>query len=597
METSNDDITIVTAIYHYSYYSRMGGRNYSFEFYENPFRNLLSLGANIVVFSHQSEIPKVADFFARSKFHNFRIIDYDLEHYRLSNEIYALKEKMGIINESGLVDGVAIFANDRNTHLCLSKIDFLEMAIRADYFNSERFFWIDAGLFHNGIIPHSIGGMERFLKPDESLFWPNNANNICRPSLLRNFDGELNFCTLVNSFSTPNWWNKITFNDSGYCDSPKTRHVIGGIFGGTKSSVIKLCKIFNDTATRVIESGELTLEEDVLSIIVAKNTSIDVVKERRFETWYHDVRSDSCYTDTGGLKGFYKVFTTTETEYCDYHSLQRTSSSVPEPNASSHVTNTTTTNETMRKYTVYIFGDSHCTIFLDINSRINTVVAGYDGASISGLDNKNSRLEYGSHIKSLIIQNPSNCYFLLKLGQVDVEFNMYYKIYVKGETFTFTEFCQGIIEKYRKFIIELLAINTNIVIASINLPSYYDSVDIRAYIARIIGIDQPEMSLCPLTNLTTDPILSDFSVSQLTKNFRYFNTLLENLAIQLGVPFFDTTEITIDKTTGILREEFRDYGHHYNRYTDKSSIIYKLNSEYFTKFFEKQYLKTDLNAV
>lgn len=113
--------TIVTAIYHYSYTSRMGGRNYTFEYYENPFRNLLSLGANIVVFTHESELKKIQDFFERNNFPNYKIVEYDLDNYMYSDLIYEIKEKKSIIDANGLKEGTSHILNDRNTHLCCPK--------------------------------------------------------------------------------------------------------------------------------------------------------------------------------------------------------------------------------------------------------------------------------------------------------------------------------------------------------------------------------------------------------------------------------------------------------------------------------------------
>ena len=54
--------TLVTAIYFSSPMSRMGGRGYNFEFYEAPFRNIINLGCNLVVYSHPSEINKIEDY-------------------------------------------------------------------------------------------------------------------------------------------------------------------------------------------------------------------------------------------------------------------------------------------------------------------------------------------------------------------------------------------------------------------------------------------------------------------------------------------------------------------------------------------------------
>ena len=247
----------------------MGGRNYSFEYYENPFKNLLSLDANIVVFSHPSEINKISTFFEKNNFSNYKIVDYDLNNYTYSDQIYRMKEQKGIIDKDGLISGNSFILNDRNHHLCLSKIDFLNMAIESNYFNSDNYYWVDAGLFHNGLIPNSFGGMERFIKPNDETFWPINKNNICKPELIdklmqKNGNTGLVFLGLKWSYGVPQWWNNIT-------EINKPVHIVGGFFGGKKDELLKICSIFKTLTKQVIELNDITLEEDLLTIIVLKN--------------------------------------------------------------------------------------------------------------------------------------------------------------------------------------------------------------------------------------------------------------------------------------------------------------------------------------
>jgi hypothetical protein len=294
--------TIVTAIYYYSFNSRMGGRNYSFEYYENPFRNLLSLGMNIVVFSHASEINKIDCFFKRNNFMDYKIIEYDLNNYAFSDMIYSIKEKKNIIDKNGLMSGTCFIMNDRNTHLCLSKIDFLSMAIKENYFGSNVYYWVDAGLFHNGLIPVSLGGAERYVKVVEEKFWPISKSNICNPGLIDRLNEQNNKQKLLfigmTSFSSPTWFNKVsTIN--------KNVHIIGGIFGGDKEEILKIHSRFKQLVQNVLMLDELTLEEDILSIIIGES-NYDYLK---FDTWFHDVSTDPCYYYVSeGQRSFYKLF-------------------------------------------------------------------------------------------------------------------------------------------------------------------------------------------------------------------------------------------------------------------------------------------------
>jgi hypothetical protein len=294
--------TIVTAIYYSPYTSRMGGRSYSFEYYENPFTNLLSLGANLVVFTHNSEYEKIHTFFQKNNFVDFKLIVYDLNCYGFSDKIYDLKERKGIIDQDGLTPGTSHVLNDRNTHLCLSKMDFIKMAINSNYFASNNYYWVDAGLFHNGLFPSSFGGMERYIRPNKSNFWPVNTKNLCKPNLLSDLkhltQSKLLFIGLTNPQAIPGWWAKLN-------TIPKKFHIVGGLFGGPKQEVLSMYSTFTKLAEEVFSLNELTLEEEILTMIVIQNNH-DYLK---FDTWYHDVATDACYCNVGSnQKSFYKIF-------------------------------------------------------------------------------------------------------------------------------------------------------------------------------------------------------------------------------------------------------------------------------------------------
>lgn len=251
---------------------------------------------------------------------------------------------------------------------------------------------------------------------------------------------------------------------------------------------------------------------------------------------------------------------------------------------------------------VYIFGDSHCLIFLDAVNKFKTCVCGLDSASITGLNRITSRLEYGKYIIDTIINKPKTHHILLKLGQVDIEFIMYYKAYVKKEIFTFEDFCQSLIDKYREFIQKVLEINKNVIIASINLPSYDNSIDIKNYISRIIIESMVLARVCLDSNtnesdnqivnlginsndLIDDTKLTNFSLRQITDNFMYFNKLLSDLAKELNLLFFDTTSLFINNETKLLKNEYEYHGHHYKGFNDSTVSDAKIITHNFFDLF------------
>lgn len=293
--------TLVTAIYYSSPNTRMGGRGYSFEFYEAPFRNILNLGCYIVIYSQESEKDKIINFMDKYEFTEYIIIDYDLNNFLYSDKIYELKEHEGLIDQNGLKNDKDYIANDRNHHLCLSKLKFLNMTIENKYFNSEKYFWIDAGLFHHGIIPETFGGIEKFTKVNENNYLPKKENSVCNYKLIDLLLTKNNMDYILmglEEYPASLWWFDI-------CDKPKKTHIIGGLFGGSVDFLNEFTTKFNTLIYEIFELNKLTLEEEIFSII---NTNKNY-NYLSFKTWYHDIPTDPNYFGLESTaKSFYKLF-------------------------------------------------------------------------------------------------------------------------------------------------------------------------------------------------------------------------------------------------------------------------------------------------
>lgn len=297
--------TIVTAIYYSSPMSRMGGRAYTFDHYVAPFRNFLNLNCNIVVYSHESEMGKIKNFFEEYKFEDYKLINFDLNSYHNSDKIYELKEKSGLINKDGLTPGVSCMANDRNHHLCLLKPYFLKHTIESNFFNSKKYYWVDAGLFHHGIFPETHGGIERLTKINESNYWPIHENNICNPSLLDRLESknktEIIFLGIDGYYGAPPHFQK--YSEGNF----KLTHIVGGLFGGDKDIMLEFYNDFDKISTNVLNDNILTLEEEIISIMYSlKYNKYNYIP---FKSWYHDIPTAPNYFGlSSDTESFYKIF-------------------------------------------------------------------------------------------------------------------------------------------------------------------------------------------------------------------------------------------------------------------------------------------------
>lgn len=307
----NNKLTFVTAMYCHHPTERIGGRGYCFEHYKAPFKNILSLDVPLIIYSHEKNnmASNLRAFLEKENFKNYEIIIEDLETYKHNQKIFSLKEKLKIIDENGLAPGVAYMQNDRNYHLCLKKFSWLKEQTNRNPYNSEKFFWIDAGLFHHTIFPDSLGGMEKFIQVDPNRYWPICQKTIFKPEMAENLYNTTQdkfFCMVNTSYAAPAELVKL-FNAIPDSNS----YVVGGLFGGNKDLINYLNEKYEQLIDTVYENDILILEEPVLSILYIQYS--ELFKKFEFETWYHDCPGGPgidrcCYDNTPNIRNFYKIF-------------------------------------------------------------------------------------------------------------------------------------------------------------------------------------------------------------------------------------------------------------------------------------------------
>jgi hypothetical protein len=299
------DHVLVTAIYNYSPYSKMGGRGYDMAFYAAPFLNVIKLGLPIIVYTHENQINEIDSFFKKMNAVNYKLIIYDLEATDITQPVLDMKKSSGIIDDTGLHPSRSCMENQRNHVLCLKKPFFLKDAIEHKFFNGKHYYWIDAGLFHHGLFPEEFGGKEKFIKINDEYYWPNFKNSFFKPGLIETLLNKTNknfiFMNILGLYGKPYWWEEM------YSDIQFQGHVVGGIFGGDPEILLDMYEKFIDIMNQLLEKKYLILEEEILSLLYAKYYSD--LGSYEFTTWQHDIITDPCgYELPENTKCFYKIF-------------------------------------------------------------------------------------------------------------------------------------------------------------------------------------------------------------------------------------------------------------------------------------------------
>jgi hypothetical protein len=293
-------LTFVTAIYDYNIDSIYGGRGRGVEFYKTTLKNVSNLKIPIVIYTDEKSLERV-DFYVSKYFKNYKIIPYELSDFKFTKKILAHKKKIF----------KNIELNDRNHVLCYHKPYWVKDAIEKNFYNSERFLWIDSGLFHHGIIPEKFGGVELYRSdiPD-SFYYPKNKNNIFTPKfgkkLIKNIKPKKIFGCGLGLQGCYKHLCDIAKKVFDKDITTMNTHVIGGIFGGYKDDFLSFFDLYDKTLEYCVNNNILLLEEPIFTCINA--TYPEIFDLKMFDIWWFYMPGEPCNMLSEEADSFYKIF-------------------------------------------------------------------------------------------------------------------------------------------------------------------------------------------------------------------------------------------------------------------------------------------------
>lgn len=209
----------------------------------------------------------------------------------------------------------------------------------------------------------------------------------------------------------------------------------------------------------------------------------------------------------------------------------------------------------MQKLNVY--GDSHARFF-----KISPELSGFQasnltdfevdvtlfiGSTILGLPRRESTLSVNLSISDTVAGSIA----VFNFGQVDVELGYFYRTVVKGETVTFDEFSDRLVESYRTFLEGITDTASSIVVKGINPPVLVSQGKAIKYIARIISEKEDEARHAEQFERLRE-ILPP--IEERTAMSKTFNTAIESMCAEIGVGYFDLWKMLLNKKAGRIHD-------------------------------------------
>jgi hypothetical protein len=144
----------------------------------------------------------------------------------------------------------------------------------------DKYFWIDAGLSHCGLIPNkylSLNGPHNRGYYESLLF-----NNKFLKNLIEFSENKF---VIIGKENDRNYWSG-TVNRKHFKNYDRTIHIIGGLFGGNKLIWDIIVDLFKNYAYKVtVEDNKLYHEEDIMTLMFRNHP--ELFKSLNFDTWYH----------------------------------------------------------------------------------------------------------------------------------------------------------------------------------------------------------------------------------------------------------------------------------------------------------------------
>ena len=269
-------ITLVTGLWDIGRGNLSEGWSRSFDHYLNKFEQLLQIDCNMIIFGDK----ELQDFVSSKRNNsNTQFVLRDLDWFKNGEfyyQIQTIRNNPKLYNLAWWLKDSTQSKLEMYNPLVMSKMFLLHDAVILDKFNSEKLYWIDAGLantVHMGYFTHDNVLPKIDKLTDNFLF-------VCFPYQA---DRE------IHGFDIKQM-DKIT-------ETRVDKVCRGGFFGGTKELIRHMNGLYYGLIKSTLQKGLMGTEESLFSILLYQNTTIidyvEIESNGLMYKFFEDVKNDS----------------------------------------------------------------------------------------------------------------------------------------------------------------------------------------------------------------------------------------------------------------------------------------------------------------
>jgi hypothetical protein len=241
------NITLVTGLWDIGRGDLSEGWSRSFDQYLEKFERLLEVDANMIIFGDNELEAFVRE---RRSDSNTQFVTRSVEWFKNNdyyNKIQQIRTNPTWYGLAGWLEGSTQARLEMYNPLVMSKMFLLNDARILDKFNSEKMFWIDAGLANTV-----------------------NMGYFTHDNVLEKIDNKLNkFTFLCFPYEADREIHGFDINAMNeYCNDKVDKVCRGGFFGGPKELISQLNTLYYDLLMNTLDRGFMGTEESLFTILL-----------------------------------------------------------------------------------------------------------------------------------------------------------------------------------------------------------------------------------------------------------------------------------------------------------------------------------------
>lgn len=269
------NLTLVTGLWDIGRDKLNEGWSRSFDHYLQKFEHLLKLEYNLIIYGDINLKKFVED---RREDNNTQFILRDISWFQNNNyyeKIQSIRTNSKWYNQSGWLSDSTQARLELYNPLVMSKMFLLHDAKILDKFNSDKLFWIDAGLtntVHPGYFTH-----DQVLEKIDKI--TDKFNFVCFP-----YDGKVE----IHGFE----YNKMC----EYSNSSVDMVARGGFFGGDKNTISDINGLYYNLMLDTLSQGYMGTEESLFTILTYRHPDLinyfEIENNGLFGKFFEDAKNE-----------------------------------------------------------------------------------------------------------------------------------------------------------------------------------------------------------------------------------------------------------------------------------------------------------------